>query len=279
MSPTDAANLELSVQERVRRVAFYISVFATVAAILIVTGELFFLLVLGFFLDEVLGDFQLHVMAIAVGVFFAFLGLLVQFYKPTRQVASFQAVAAFLGISTLLYTIFPNRVTRIFYPFVAAMLLIAYLHPSKEKLLPVRDTYSPPLLTLSLLAAIPLLSFAAHQLGLQQPNNYRTLYGYYTMMAAVPLTILAASLLVALLPVGYRLLGWLIGFLAGYFGLLSVVLPPQASSVGVAWGVLTIVWAITLVVITELTVRNEHSPYFNRELGDGEKRSPAKPTN
>ncbi|MFC6731599.1 MULTISPECIES: hypothetical protein [unclassified Haladaptatus] len=279
MSATEpsAMETETSTMQEVKRVAFYISVLATLAAFLITTGELFLLLGLGFVIGEELGIHQLHVMGIAIGVFFAFLGVLVQLYKPIRRVASFQAAAILLLIAAIIFTVIPNETAVILYPFVGAFILMGILHPAGTKLLTVRNRYSPAVLGLTLLAAIPLLAFAVDQLTLQMSGDEHALMGHYGMMATVSLTILAAGLLVSFQSIGYRLLGWLTAFMTAYFGVLSVALQPQASNVGVLWGALAIVWAIALVVATEMTLRNPESAYFNRILGEREETVTGKP--
>ncbi|WP_332897940.1 hypothetical protein [Haladaptatus sp. CMSO5] len=263
---------------RIKLGAFYLAVLITLGMFVLFTGELFMLLGLGFGLGQELGIHQLHVMGIAIVVFFGALTMLVQLYKPVTRVAAFQAGAVMIGIATLILALTGNASLSEVLPFFVAFVVVGLLHPAGRKLLTVGKKYSPALLGLTIVAAIPLLAFVINQLGLQTgAGDEHALMGHYAMMATLSLTIVIAGLLVAFESIGFRLLAWLLGVLTAYFGLLSVVLPIQASNVGVLWGGLTIVWAIVFVAVAEMSARENASSYFSRELRERDDLMPGKP--
>ncbi|MFC6731598.1 hypothetical protein [Haladaptatus sp. DYSN1] len=259
---------------RVKRVAFYLVVLVTLGIFVFTAGELLPFLVLGFTMGAELGIHQFHVIALASFVAFVTLGVLVQLYKPETRVATYQATFLAMAILTALSVFTGDLFILLYFVPVA---LIGLLHPAGRRLLTIGERYSPAILGLTLVAAIPLLAYAGNQFQLQATGDEHALFGHYMPMVAIALTILATGLLVAFESVGFRLLAWLTGLFAVYVGFASIVLPTLASSAGTLWGALAIVWAVAFVAATELSVRESASSYFSRVRTTREESVPGKP--
>lgn len=140
---------------------------------------------------------------------------------------------------------------------------VAAFHPSRDRLrdgLRV-DRLSRPLAVLAVVAAIPLLAYAANQLSLQRtavPPGATDAFAEHVLdfhfgdMAVAAVLILALALVASLRPVGWLLPATTAGFLAIVLGLASVLFPGLASSVGVLWGGVAIVWGLAFVAVAAL---------------------------
>jgi len=76
---------------------------------------------------------------------------------------------------------------------------------------------------------------------------------HYRNMAVLSFIVILIGVLASFRPRGWRLVAWVAGFLPILLGLASVVLPDAQSSLGIAWGVATIVWGTVFITIAELT--------------------------
>ncbi|WP_332897939.1 hypothetical protein [Haladaptatus sp. CMSO5] len=260
--------------QRAKRVAFYLVVIATIGIFVLTVGELLVFLVLGFTMGAELGIHQFHLIALASLVAFITLGVLVQLYKPETRVAAYQATFLAMASLTVLQVMMGDLGVVVFF---IPIVLIGLLHPAGRRLFTVGERYSPALLVLTVAAAVPLLAYAGNQFQLQATGDEHALFGHYMPMVAIALAIIAAGLLVAFESIGFRLLAWLAGLFAAYIGFASIVLPTLASSAGTLWGALAVVWAIAFVVATELSAREDASPYFSRELRERDDLMPGKP--
>jgi uncharacterized protein YjeT (DUF2065 family) len=77
--------------------------------------------------------------------------------------------------------------------------------------------------------------------------------GHYRNMAAFSLIVFLVGLLASFRPRGWRLAAWVAGSLPILFGFASVVLPGAESSLGLAWGIVAIVWGLAFIAAAELT--------------------------
>lgn len=81
--------------------------------------------------------------------------------------------------------------------------------------------------------------------------------GHYRNLAALSLIIILIGTLASLWPPGWRFTAWIAGGLPILLGLASVVLPSAESSLGLAWGLATIVWGIVFVTTAEFIHRRD----------------------
>jgi hypothetical protein len=106
------------------------------------------------------------------------------------------------------------------------------------------------------IAAVPLLSFAATNIGLQRTvTDDHAGMGHYGFMAAFSFTVIGVGLLASLRPDGWRLTAWVAGLLPALLGLSSVMYPDASSSLGLVWALAAIAWGAVFIAAAELTTR------------------------
>lgn len=261
-----------SALHRIRVYAFYAVVLLTLALGVLFTGELLLLLALGWTAGAgaELGIHRLHLMGIATTVLVFLVGMAVQLYKPRQRRAAMLAATGFiiiLGGAVVLTA--PTEVVQEVVPFIVLGVVAAILHPSGRRLLAREDEFSPLLLGLTVVAAIPLLAFAANQITLQGTGDAHAVAGHYSSMAALALGAILLGAIASARTPGWRIVTWLTGLLVGYFGVLSVAFPAQASSVGMMWGAAAIIWALAFIGAAEYSRGSASSSLFHREWRTG----------
>ena len=214
-----------------------------------------------------LGIHRLHVMGIATVVAVFLLGLFAQAYRPTERIASMWgalAVIAAVTAGTLWYGV--GRPEEVI-PFVVLTGFAFVAHPAGRRLFRLGDAYSPALLALVAVAAIPLFAFVATQLGATTSAvDPHAVDGHYVMMAGLAIAPVAYGVVAALGLPGWRLAAWLAALPMAYYGLMSISFPAQAGSTGLRWGSLAILWAIAFVAVAEYSRRGS-STIFRHETG------------
>jgi hypothetical protein len=107
------------------------------------------------------------------------------------------------------------------------------------------------MLTLLVIAAMPLLAFAFTNIGLQRTvANDHAAAGHYGFMAALSFTIIGVGVVTSVRPNGWRLAAWVAGLLPALLGLASLVFPVD-SSLGSAWALAAIAWGLVFVAAAE----------------------------
>ena len=243
---------------RVKKWAFFLVAALAVAFMVAMLGELLLLLALGFTAPVAaeLGIHRLHVMGIAALVGTITLGFVAQLYRPRTKaaplvLAAFASLAAVVAVAAL----DPASVGEVLPVFLFA-LVIALLHPGGRRLLGVGENYSPALLGLVAVAAVPLALFVVNQFTLQAiATDEHAMATHYVFMGLIGLTIIGGGVVAGLGLSGYRIAAWMTGLLAAYYGVLSVAFPDQVGSVGALWGALMILWGVAFVVAAELSRR------------------------
>ncbi|MFC4436575.1 MULTISPECIES: hypothetical protein [Natrialbaceae] len=234
--------------------AFYLPLLLAGVMSVLFLPDLLATLVTGWTADGAaeLGIHRLHVMGIATVVTVFLLGLFAQAYQPKKRVASvWGAFLVILAVTagTVGYGVGrPEEVVPFF--VVTGLALVA--HPAGRTLLRRGDSYSPALLALVAVAAVPLLAFVATQLSLSSSTiDPHALDGHYVMMAGLAIAPLAYGIVAALGFDGWRLASWLAALPMAYYGLLSISFTTQTGSTGVMWGAAAILWAIAFVAVAE----------------------------
>jgi hypothetical protein len=187
----------------------------------------------------------------------AAVGMLVQLWKPSRNVAG-QVMALIPWVALMLAFVLAGTPL----PFAAAPILAAFtllaaiLHPAG------RDFFRSfrvsrvdrVLLTLTIIAAVPLVGFAATNIGLQRTltDDHASL-GHYGFMAAFSITVIGVSLLASLRPDGWRLTAWVGGLLPTLLALVSLIFPDVVSSLYLDWALAAIAWGLGFVAAAELS--------------------------
>lgn len=199
-----------------------------------------------------LGIHRLHVMGIAAVVAAYLLGMVVQVYRPTERVATMWGAFITIAIvtaGTLAYGVGrPEEVV----PFFVLTALALLAHPAGKGILCRGASFSPALLALVAVAAVPVVAYAISQLTFTTSTmDPHAVEGHYVMMVGLVVAPLAYGTAAALGFVGWRLAAWLAALPMAYFGLLSATFPAQAGSVGLAWGAASVLWAVVFVAVTE----------------------------
>jgi hypothetical protein len=239
-----------------RRIVFYIPVVLLSVALIAFTGFMIPLLpgvIVGWFNPELFGIHQLHEMSNGALTWVTLAGVLLQLHRPERKVAAVQMVNLVVLVSLMIIlatgTFFPGTLV-----FLLLTVAIAWLHPRRQEMLRFGRIRHPALLALVVIAAVPLLLYAAAQIRLQLGPSGADEHGqfaHYASMAYVMVTLLLLGLLASFGTTGWRIPAWATGFVAIVFGLTSVVFPGQTSSVGLPWAILAILWGLAFIGVAE----------------------------
>jgi hypothetical protein len=188
------------------------------------------------------------------------IGVLAQLRRPDRNVAAMwmALVPSAALLLTLVLTLALGGNARVLQPpwltVAAGALMATALHPAGGALLGAFriERASRPLLTLTAIAAVPLLAYAAANVGLQSTaGDEHAAAGHYGFMAAFAFSVIGLGLLASLRPVGWRLVAWIAGLLPALLGAASLIYPDVSSSLALPWAVAAIVWGATYVVAAE----------------------------
>lgn len=263
--PGASAFQELSTFGKIRLVGFSLVVLAVLGFAAFVLRELFSLLVLGWTADvgAELGIHRLHVMVIATVILTTLLGVAVQIYRPKRQVAAILGAFLSVAAAALIQFIGEGSAGSVV-PFLVMIGLATVLHPAGRGLLRRGESYSPAMLALVVAAAIPMLAFAAAQVGLQlNTNDAHAAAGHYTGMAQFGLIPLIYGFLGAMGMRGWRVAAWIAALPVSYYGILAISFPAQAGAAGPMWGGAAVLWAGGFLAVSEYS-RFEVSPVLRR---------------
>lgn len=187
-------------------------------------------------------------------------GLLAQFRRPSRNVAGMvMALIPWAGLllagilSTEVFRVVLINPSRVVAP---AVVITALLHPTGRHFF---RSFSVSrvnwmMLALVVIAAVPLLAYAATNIGLQAtiPDDHAA-QGHYGYMAAFAFTVVGVGLLASLRPDGWWLPAWVAGLLPVLLGITSLVLPDNSSSLSLAWAIAAIAWGVVFIAAAELT--------------------------
>jgi hypothetical protein len=178
-----------------------------------------------------------------------------QLWMPERRPAAMQQLMLCLaagGVSMAASgAIVPSHLIRGALIAVPAIVMIV-LHPARRDVWRV-GRVSPPLIALTIVAAIPLMLFVFRQIRIQRIDTFSPhgIAFHWGTMATFALAIVATMLVTSMRAPGWRLSAWCAGLSLAVFGVASVIYPDYASSVGRAWGTGSITVAIVFVFVAE----------------------------
>lgn len=187
----------------------------------------------------------------------AAVGLLAQLRTPSKNVAG-QLMALIPWLALLLA--FVSATTPLRFapaPILGALTLVAtILHPARRDL--VRSfsvsRVHGVMLTLVIIAAVPLLAFASGNIALQRTlTNDHAALGHYGFMAAFSFAVIGIGLVASLRPVGWTLSAGVAGSLPVYLGVVSLIYPSNDSSLARVWAFAAIAWGVAFVAAARLT--------------------------
>ncbi|WP_411965614.1 hypothetical protein [Haloferax sp. YSMS24] len=214
---------------------------------------------------EILAEHRLHVMVIAANVWVIILSVASQLYRPLKRVALMQVALAVVTFVLVGVIVGGGPVEEVL-PFFVLIGLMSIFHPAGREMLSVGDDYSPALLGLVAVAAIPVLAFAVNQFTLQSSGDVHAIAGHYMEMTMMSINLLVLGLVASTGSVGNRFVAWLTAGLAIYFGAVSLVFPTQISSVGPMWASALILWGLVFVAVSELRATGRSSMAGDRPL-------------
>lgn len=241
-------------RETIRTGAFYLSLVLAAMMTVLFLPELLAFLVTGWIAEGAaeLGIHRLHLMGTAAIVAVFLLGLFAQAYHPRKRIASmWGAFLTILIVSLGTVGLGVGRPEEVL-PFLLLTSIALVAHPAGRNVLRRGDSYSPALLGLLAIAAVPLVWFAVNQLSLStSTTDSHAIAGHYVMIVGLVMAPLAYGIFAGLGFAGWRLASWLAALPIAYYGLLAFSFPTQSSSAGVVWGALALIWAIAFVATAE----------------------------
>lgn len=189
------------------------------------------------------------------------LGVLTQLRRPEKNVAGMSmalvAPAALLLTLLVAWVLFGD--TRVLQPpwvIVGAAALIAMsLHPAGDGFFRSfrAPRTSPAMLGSVVVAAVPLLIFAANNIAMQGDTvDDHAAAGHYGFMAAFSLTVIGVGILASMRPDGWRLTAWVAGLLPVLLGAASLAYPDASSSLELPWALAAITWGAAFVTTAEV---------------------------
>jgi len=191
-----------------------------------------------------------------VGVILTF-GLLTQLRNPERKIAGMQQAA--LVIPALLIGSALARDAQNVIPsliLLPALGILLALHPVRDEFLRRGSSPSLVLLTVAIVAGIPLVAYAldmaAQARELSGPRHH---VQRLSTMAALAIAILLTGLLAALRTRGWRVPAWCAGIAAFVLGLASMIFPDQTGSEGRWWAGIAIASGALFVSVAEWEAR------------------------
>lgn len=195
----------------------------------------------------------------------AAVGIASQLWRPEKNVAG-MAMALVPWVALLLAGALANDVSRVVIMNPSTMIavltaIVALLHPAG------RDFFGSfrlrrldrRMLALVVVAAVPLLLFAATNIRLQATvSDDHANMGHYGFMAALAFTTIGVGLLAALRPHGWRLAAWTTGLLPVLLAVSSLIYP-ISSALTLPWALAAIAWG-TAFIVTALSSPDTGQP-------------------
>lgn len=274
-----------------RRIAFTVVVLLLLGVFVLFTGILLLGPVLLFFPDALgvnpdIGPHRFHAMAISLVTWTVLIGLLAQLRSPRSNVAGHGL--ALLNFVTLGLAFVLTGYDESLVPFTVLgglMLLATVLHPVGRGFLDSFDRRRTNLLllVLVLVAAAPVLAYAATQIDLQTgtvdqshahgaAGHSQAIHeehvenGHFVNTAALSFIVIGAGLIASLRPDGWWLPAWFAGIVPVLLGLLSLLYPQPSSAFGPLWAGAAVAWGLTFIAVTEFT-QTRNAPTLLGRLG------------
>lgn len=197
-----------------------------------------------------------HVHSIAHAVLTAVLiaAVAVGLHPRTRRIAGLQGLLLInvlgLFVSVIAWEGFHNLAFPVFnftlYGVIA--LIVATLHPERGRLF-ARGDADPWLLAMAVLAALPLIVYAAVEVSkqLSSAEPVHAVVGHFALMGALGVALSGLAGLAALRTEGWRVPLWSAGLAVSVLGATSIAFPSEASTFGLVAGMLAIAWGAIFI--------------------------------
>jgi hypothetical protein len=159
------------------------------------------------------------------------------------------AALAVAGIATMALSLTLDPFTL---PFVVLIVVLWLLRPTPPTLVPPARS-SIPMLVLVLVAAGPLLVYAAGQADLQRTDQTsdHAAFFHWVETSFFTTAIVLLGLLAGLRPAAYRLAAWMSGFALAVLGAGSLLLAGYASAPDAPWGWAALAGGVAFIGVAE----------------------------
>lgn len=271
-----------------RRLALSAVVLVFVGVIVALLGPLLLFPFIGWFVeplnlfpDAELGHF-VHDAGFTFLIWAMLVGMLAQLRSPVRKLTSMLMVLVILVVMVLGMVLASNFDSLVIIAVLGGLWLIAaLLHPARDEFRSALrfDRVNRVMLVLVLVAAIPLLAFAAANVNLQtgatdghahdhedvaaaELHEEHLESGHFMTMAATAFAIIGLGLLGSFRAAGWWHSAWFAGLTAAALGLASVLYPDVASSAGLLWGSAAILWGVAFIAASEYTQEASSPTYL-----------------
>lgn len=190
----------------------------------------------------------------------------VQLYRPAARVGAFLLGGTIIA-SLAVVTVVAEGLAGLgeIAIFVVPMIVLAALHPAVGAFRPRWTDLDRRLVVLAVVAAIPLLVYAALQLNLHLTlADEHVAFDHYVLMAAGAITIGVSALIASAKPAGWRALAYGAVGLLGIVAIASIAFPDPAQGVnfGLIGGLVAVIWALAYLLVAE--DRIQHRRVFQR---------------
>jgi hypothetical protein len=180
---------------------------------------------------------------------------LVQTWRPERKVSAFYQI-----LDVALATAIAGAIATRGFWVLGLFILVAYiillgLHPYRSELLrPRREGFSPLLLGLTVVGAVPLIWFALSAAKLQRnglPFDPHVQDDHWTLMAAMAIGIVLVAFLSSFKFRGWLISAWSAAAALFLYGLISAIYPDRAGSEGTGWGIVAMAGAVVFAAAAQ----------------------------
>lgn len=208
------------------------------------------------------GAHKLHIFSRGVGAIVTLAMGLVLILKPAWTIGAAQ-VALATGIAYPVAALLGQFVwpPAVIYPVVGLIVVAVVYLTHRDRLpwkTPADSRPAPSLILLGVTAiiAIPLIGYGLSEAALQRgPEAVHGDLGHWAGATAMSVKFIVLGLFASLKWPGWRVPAWGAAFTLFMFGVASVLMPNQASSVGEGWGALAIVASVAFAGAAELEGR------------------------
>jgi hypothetical protein len=185
---------------------------------------------------------------------------LVQNWRPERKVSAFYQILD-VGLAMIIAALLSTAAAV---AIGGVAVLVAYgialaLHPYRSELLhPRREGFSPLLLGLTVIGAVPLIGFALTTAKYQRdglPVDPHVSMNHWVTMSAMAIGIVLVALLSSFKFSGWRITARCAAAALFLYGLISAVYPTHAGAEGRGWAFAAMAGAIVFVVAAEWEAR------------------------
>lgn len=257
MVHASTGTVEKPTMARTRRITFYIFVGLTLAAMAayppILIGPIVAWLdesvIDSLFGEEGLGAHRVHIEGATLLFWLTIVAMVSQFRRPETKAAPLWAAA----VAWLVFL--PIELTHLVDPFTiivtALVVSLLALHPRRWPKGGFAWLTTPRAIAIIGTAFAGIYSF---QQTLLQINGLRedphVTGSHYALMAVLAIGLAVSALLGATTFPGHQISSWTVGVITVVLGVFFIGHPDQASSPGVGWGVVMIMWAVVYLWAT-----------------------------